>query len=146
MLVHAEQTSKQTATISLKASGNGFVTIRDQDGAVTEVIDQRKLRLSQPSQETEKRIRAFRKERLERSKEVLKQRKDDRKVREEEESQQAKQQQEEVAKAAKIEQAAVFKKYEEENALPLMDPWTGIYRTAPVMPKGYTPDWDQSES
>ena len=144
--VQAEHIAKKSATISLKASRNGFVTVRDENGAITEIIDQRKLRLNQPSPETEARIRAFRQERQERSKEVLKQRKDDKKARKEANLQRAKQLQDEAAEAAKIKQAAAFMKYEEEKALPLMDPWTGIYRTAPVIPEGYAPDWNQSKS
>ncbi|MCH7959941.1 MAG: hypothetical protein IID08_07415 [Candidatus Hydrogenedentes bacterium] len=146
MQVQAEQSTEQSATISLKGSGNGFVTVRDRDGAVTEVIDQRQLRLNQPSPDAAERIRASRKARLERSKEAVMRREEERKSHEEAEVQQAKQKEADAAEAAKVRQAAAFKKYEEDLALPMRERRTGRYRPEPVQPEGYTPDWSNSDS
>ena len=144
--VQAEQSKEQSATISLKGSGNGFVTVRDRDGAITEVIDQRQLRLNKPSPDTAERLRASRRARLERSKEVLTRREDKRKARETEDAQQVKREEADAAEAAKVRQAAAFKKYDEDLALPMRERRTGRYRPEPVKPEGYTSNWSDPDS
>ena len=135
-----------SSTLTLKASGRGPVTVSDGRGNVIEVIDQRKLRLNQPS----KRV-------LERAQKVQEQREEYAEQKREALEEKAKLKQEVAAKAAdaaakeadakaKADRVTAYKSYEEALTLAPRDRRTGRYRPKPEEPEGYTADWRSSDS
>lgn len=134
------------ATLTLKGSGRGFVEVSDGEGNVSEYIDQRNLRLNQPTAKMKARVAEVREEQATRAEEARVAREDKRKRIDDEAAKAAERAAQEAEAKARAERRASFKAYEDALTLPPRDRRTGRYRPDPVRPEGYNSDWRSDDS
>ena len=132
--------------LTLKASGNGPVTVSDGRGNVSEVIDQRKLWLNQPSARVLERAEKVREQREEFSEQKREKREEKAKRQQDAAAKEAEKAAKEAEAKAKVTREAAYKSYEEALKLPPRDRRTGRYRPEPKKPEGYSADWNSSDS